>query len=387
MTASPFRTIAVIGAGLIGGSFALASGRVEGVEEVRVWDRDPQARERAAALGVGGDECTHLTDAVEGADLILIAVPVPSISQTVREVSEIATAGAIVTDVGSVKAQPVREVEQILAGDVSQMGGTGEAGGADAAAVRFVGGHPMAGSERSGVDAADATLFQGATWILTPTETSDTVAFDRLGAHLRAIGARVLAVAPELHDRLVAVASHLPQALASTLMDEAAAVSRTTGEGVLSVAAGGFRDVTRIAASDPELWTGILSENRDAVLWALDGFVSRLEALREVLREGRTDALRASLARGQAARLALPGKERAGDLVDLVVPMDDRPGVLAAVTTALGEVGVNIEDLSMRHATEVEAGALVVAVDGHAVAERAQRVLEERGFPTHLEPR
>lgn len=383
MTRSSFRAVTVVGAGLIGGSFALASARVDGVEEVRVWDRDPDARERAAALGVGGAPHEHLADAVRGADLVLVAVPVASISQVVSEVLAAAPAAAVVTDTGSVKAQPVREVEALLRSRDSQLGGDGSPAGA----VRFVGGHPMAGSERSGVDAADATLFQGATWVLTPTEGSDPVAFDRLGAHLRAIGARVLAVAPELHDRLVAVASHLPQALASTLMDEAAAVSRTTGEGVLSVAAGGFRDVTRIAASDPDLWTGILSENREAVLWALDGFVARLEALREVIRDGRSDALRASLARGQAARLALPGKERAGDLVDLVIPMDDRPGVLAAVTTALGEVGVNIEDLSMRHATDVEAGALVVAVDGHALAERAQRVLEDRGFPTHLEPR
>lgn len=392
---SPFRRVAVVGAGLVGGSFALASARLEGVEEVRIWDRDPDTRRLAAARGIGGPERATLSDAVDGADLVLVAVPVPSISQVVREVAHALSGAAIVTDVGSVKAEPVAEVEAVLGGPSitgarPQVRDDGVDGGSrvpEASLVRFVGGHPMAGSERSGVEAADATLFQGATWVLTPTAASDTRAFEQLSAHLRALGARVLAVDPALHDRLVAVASHLPQALASTLMDEASAVSRTTGEGVLSVAAGGFRDVTRIAASDPDLWVGILSENREAVLWALDNFAERLGRLRDVLHAGDEGSLREFLARSQQARWALPGKERAGELVDLVVAMDDRPGVLAAVTTALGEAGVNIEDLSMRHATEVEAGALLVAVDGHAVAERAKAILERRGFPAHLEPR
>jgi prephenate dehydrogenase len=383
MARSPFRTVVVVGAGLVGGSFALASARASGVEEVRVWDRDPATRRRAAEQGVGGPEQPDLATALQGADLVLVAVPVPSISQVVAEVGEHVRGGAVVTDVGSVKAQPVLEVERLLERDPRPVGDV-ETGDRP---IRFVGGHPMAGSERSGIEAADGSLFQGATWVLTPTESSDGVAFEQLSAHLRAIGARVLAVEPGLHDRLVAVASHLPQALASTLMDEAAAVSRTTGQAVLSVAAGGFRDVTRIAASDPDLWVGILTENRDAVLWALDGFRDRLSRLRAVLEAGDGEALRAFLARSQEARWALPAKERAGELVDLVVALDDRPGVLAAVTTALGEAGVNIEDLSMRHATEVEAGALLVAVDGHEVAERAQRLLADRGFPAHLEPR
>ena len=371
--ASPFERVAVIGAGLIGGSFALVSAATPGVRTVALWDRDPETRRRARALGVGDHVPEDIGEAVADADLVVLAVPVPAIVGAARDVVAHRDELPVLTDVGSVKARPVREVEALL--------------GADGGDVPFVGGHPMAGSEQQGIGAADGTLFQGATWLLTPTDRSRPDAFDRLGVHLRAIGARVLAVEPALHDRLVAVASHLPQALASSLMAQAAGVARTSGQAVLSVAAGGFRDVTRIAASDPDLWVGILSENRDAVLAALDGFGERLAELRSAL-EQRDDArLRTVLASAQSARLALPGKETVGDLVDLVVPVDDRPGILAGVTTALGEAGVNIEDLAMRHATEGSRGALLVAVAGHDAAVAAQQILAGRGFPSHLEPR
>ena len=372
--ASPFERVAVIGAGLIGGSFALVSAATPGVRTVTLWDRDPETRRRARALGVGDHVPEDIGEAVADADLVVLAVPVPAIVGAARDVVAHREDLPVLTDVGSVKARPVREVESLLGAD---RGGD----------VPFVGGHPMAGSEQQGIGAADGTLFQGATWLLTPTDRSRPDAFDRLGVHLRAIGARVLAVEPALHDRLVAVASHLPQALASSLMAQAAGVARTSGQAVLSVAAGGFRDVTRIAASDPDLWVGILSENRDAVLAALDGFGERLAELRSAL-EQRDDArLRTVLASAQSARLALPGKETVGDLVDLVVPVDDRPGILAGVTTALGEAGVNIEDLAMRHATEGSRGALLVAVAGHDAAVAAQQILAGRGFPSHLEPR
>lgn len=374
-TASPFRRVAVIGAGLIGGSFALVSRDTVGVEHVSLWDRDPATRRRARGLGVGDAVPDDLGEAVAGADLVVLAVPVSAIAAVAGEVvAHVDGELPVLTDVGSVKARPVREVEALLGGHTG-----GE--------VPFVGGHPMAGSERSGIEAADGTLFQGATWLLTPTDRSRPDAFDRLGVHLRAIGARVLAIEPALHDRLVAVASHLPQALASALMAQAAGVARTSGQAVLSVAAGGFRDVTRIAASDPDLWVGILSENRDAVLAALEGFGRQLDEFRAALEDADDDRLRSLLATAQDARLTLPGKETVGDLVDLVVPVDDRPGILAGVTTALGEAGVNIEDLAMRHATEGSRGALLVAVAGHDAAVAAQRLLAQRGFPSHLEPR
>lgn len=389
---SPFRRVTVVGCGLVGGSLALAAAAVPGVEEVVVSDTDADTLLRAAARGVGDRHESDVAVAVRGADLVVLCTPVPVTGNLFQLIRGEIGPRTVVTDVGSVKSQVVLEVE----GQPLDMGGTvvsdlddvDPAGaGLDDAATRFIGGHPMAGSERSGVAAADGTLFQGATWVLTPTPASDVRAFEELSAFLRALGARVLAVDPILHDRLVAIASHLPQVLASTLMDEAADAAERTGEAVLTVAAGGFRDATRVAGSDPDLWVGILAQNRDAVLDALDGFLSRLHTVRDQVEAGDWDAVRSFLDRAREARERLPSKERAGRLVDLVIPVTDRPGVLAEVTTALGEAGVNIEDLAMRHASTTARGALLVAVDGEATADRALALLGQRGIPAHLEPR
>lgn len=364
----PVERVAVVGCGLVGASFALACG-AHGLR-VAAWDVRPDVRTEALRRGVAGRVPETLPEAVAGADLVLVAVPVAAVAESVAAVDAALAAPAVVTDAGSVKASVVRAVERL-----------------DLGPARFVGGHPMAGSERSGVAAADATLFQGATWVLTPTARTDARAFDRAGTLLRRLDTRVLAMEPFVHDRLVAVASHLPQALATTLMSSAADVADAAGEGVLALAGGGFRDATRVARSDPDLWTAILLDNRDAVLAALEGFDARLRDLAAAVRAGDAAAVRGALEAGRSASERLPRKDRVGDLVDLVVPVEDRPGALVAVTTALGEAGVNIEDLNMRHASDAASGALVVGVDGHAVAQHAQRLLAARGFTSHLEPR
>ncbi len=365
--------LAVVGCGLIGASFAVASRAVPGVREVVVTDADELVRERARAIGVADRVVASVGEAVADADLVLLAVPVAVLPVVAAEAAAAMRPGALLTDTGSTKSQLVRKVEGLR--DIRESG------------VRFIGGHPMAGSERSGVEAADGTIFQGATWLLTPTPRADMGAFNALAGHLRAIGARVLAVDPVLHDRLVAVASHLPQLLASTLMLQAVGVAEHTGDGILSVAGGGFRDVTRVAASDPDLWIGILEQNRGAVLDAVDTFLTELTSLRHQVAAEDWDGVRTVLARARAGRQQLPSKEVSGVLVDLVVAVEDRPGVLAQVTTTLGEAGVNIEDLSMRHASAGGRGALVVAVDGHDTAHRARRLLAERGLNSHVEPR
>lgn len=376
-TTSPFARIAVIGCGLVGGSFVRASAATEGVDSVVVYDADPTLAARAADLPariVGS-----VREAVEGADLVLLAVPPEVVGDVAAEAARWLGGEAVLTDVGSLKSRLVGEVERRVA----------SASGPEPA-TRYVGGHPMAGSEDSGVEASDATLFQGATWVLTPTTTTDTAAFDRLARHLRSIGARVLAVDPTTHDELVAVTSHLPQVLATTLISIVGDLADDLGDGVLAISGGGLRDATRVAGSDPALWTTLLTANGDAVARAIEVLVARLQQVRTWVVEGAEDELAGWLARGRDDRRRLPVKSRAGQtlsLVDLVVAVADHPGVLADVTTALGEVGVNIEDLSMRHASEGDRGALVVSVADEDAAHRAAEVLAARGFPTHVERR
>lgn len=364
---APFRRIGIVGCGLIGGSLALAVRQAPGVEEVVVTDRDPGVLEQARDLGGGIAVVDSLPETVAGADLVVLAVPVEDISSVARDIAEYLEAGAVLTDVGSVKAKAVAEIESFLPFSAS-----------------FIGGHPMAGSEESGLEAADSRLFQGVTYLLTPTEGARPEAFDRLAGLLRSLGARVLAIDPEVHDRVVAVVSHLPQVLASVLMVQAGREAESRA-GVLAVAAGGFRDVTRVASSDPGLWLGILRENRRAVLAALERFTELVGEFGQAMRGGEWGRVHELLTVARQGRAALPGKPGEGLLVDVVVPVPDRPGALAQVTTALGEAGINIEDLSLRHASEGARGALVIAVAGQEAAARAREVLAAGGYTAHLE--
>jgi prephenate dehydrogenase len=362
--------LTVVGAGLVGGSVAAAA-RTAGAEVV-LTDRDAEVRARAAAAGLADRVVDGLADAVADAQLVVVAVPATVAADVVVEVARHARADAVLTDVASLKGELVPAVERRLAGL-----GLGP--------QRFVGGHPMAGSERSGPEAADAHLFQGATWVLTPTPTTDAGALTRVSAVLRDLGARVLALEPDLHDQLVAVTSHLPQVAASALADVAAETTARLGEAVLAVAGGGFRDTTRIAASDPELWVGILGGNRDAVVDAIDALRSRLLVVRDALTTGDDGPVRDLLGRASTARRGLVRHDVATETVDLVVALDDRPGSLAAATKALGEAGINVTDLSMRHASAGDRGALLVRI-AVTVEARARTALAAVGLDSHVEP-
>jgi prephenate dehydrogenase len=362
--------LTVVGAGLVGGSVAAAA-RAAGAEVV-LTDRDPEVRGRAAAVGLADRVVDGLAEAVAGAQLVVVAVPATVAADVVVEVARHARADAVLTDVASLKGELVPTVERRLA----ELG---------LGPHRFVGGHPMAGSERSGPEAADAHLFQGATWVLTPTPTTDGGALTRVSAVLRDLGARVLALDPDLHDQLVAVTSHLPQVAASALADVAAETTARLGEAVLAVAGGGFRDTTRIAASDPELWVGILGGNRDAVVDAVDALRARLLVVRDALTAGDDGPVRDLLGRASTARRGLIRHDVDTETVDLVVALDDQPGSLATATKALGEAGINVTDLAMRHASAGDRGALLVRV-AVASEERARTALAAVGLDSHVEP-
>jgi prephenate dehydrogenase len=336
----------IIGTGLVGGSVGLALRR-NGVV-VRGYDRDAERMARALEMGALDESVASPAAAVAGADLVVIAVPVGTVADAVVEALD--AGAAIVTDVGSVKTPVVEAVEAAR----------------PTLAARYVGGHPMAGSEQDGLDGADADLFQGATWVLTPTQRTDPDAFATVRQTIGAIGAEVFAVTPEEHDALVAMVSHVPQLAATTLMDVAA----TTGEEhaiLLRLAAGGFRDMTRIAAGHPGIWPDICIANRDAIVAGLDDYLRALEVVRGFVAAGDADGLLSVLERARSARRNLPRRATVeGPLVELRVPVPDRPGVLAEITMLAGRLGVNIADLEIAHSMEGEAGVIlmVVAEDG-----------------------
>lgn len=343
------RRAQLIGTGLIGGSVGLALRR-QGWFVTGRDDRDEVAAEalRRGVLDAVGEDAD--------AELVVIAVPVGSVVPVV-EAARVAHPEAVLTDVGSVKAPIVTAVDD----------------------PRFVGGHPMAGSEQAGVEGAVASMFDGAVWVLTPTESTSSEAFALVHAVAASTGAEVLALDAAEHDRIVAMVSHVPHLTAATLMRLAAERSEEQAA-LLRLAAGGFRDMTRIAAGHPGIWPDICAENRTAIVGVLDELIAELAEIRAAVDRGDRRELVRRLEAARDARLNLPTTaSRPDELVELRVIVEDRPGQLAVVTTLAGELGVNIYDIEMAHSAEGPRGVMILLVDTSATDLLATS-LEARGF-------
>jgi len=343
----PPRRAAVVGTGLIGGSVGMAL-RAAGWH-VTGTDADAAVAARALELGaideIGDDP---------GAELTVVAVPVGAVPAAARAAL---AHGGVVTDVGSVKTPVVAAVDH----------------------PRFVGGHPMAGSEALGVDGAQAELFQGATWVLTPTSTTDPGAQALVHTVVRSLGADVVTLAPTDHDRLVATVSHVPHLAAATLMG-LAATQAEEHNALLQLAAGGFRDMTRIAAGDPGIWMDICVDNRVAILGVLDGLVAALADVRNAVDRGDTAELRSRLADAQVARRNLPvGAPPPEELAEVRVAIPDEPGQLAGVTTLATERSVNVYNIDVAHAAGDQRGLLTLVVAAERAADLAE-ALQARGW-------
>jgi prephenate dehydrogenase len=352
--------VAVVGTGLIGTSIAMAA--VRAGEAVRGFDTDHVALAGAAERS-GLAPSASVEECVAGATLVFVCTPIPALADLVTQILRLAP-DAIVTDVGSVKTRVMAGVEA----------------GADPGHLdRYVGGHPMGGSERSGPEHASASVLDGVVWVLSPAPVVPEATVARLAAWVDKVGARPVPMDPERHDRLVAMVSHLPQVASTALMGLAA--SEEAGEPeILLLAAGGFRDLTRLAASSPRLWSDILLANGDAIVRAIDLYIARLVRLRELILDADADEVERAFDEAKQARLSLAAKPqvKAGVAV-LQVPVPDRPGVLAEVTATMSDAGVNIEDLQIVHSPEGGRGTVHLTVAAEAAGD-AERALRERWF-------
>src|ERR671936_1501561 len=259
----PVRSLAVIGTGLIGASVGLAA-RTAGVGDVRGWDVDDEALGTAAERGAV-EPAASMQQAVAGAELALVAAPVASLPAQVAEVLDASGAETTVTDVGSTKGAVTGAIKD----------------------ARFIGGHPVCGSEARGAAHANGELFRGATWFLTPVAATEPERYRVLHGFVASLGAVPVAVDPEAHDRLVALTSHLPHALANLLVNQAGA-SRIEGHEPLDAAGGSLRDMTRVAGANPRIWVDIFLDNAEALSSALAEHRRRVEQLEAAL--GAADA-------------------------------------------------------------------------------------------------
>ena len=280
-----FDTMALIGVGLIGSSIARAA-RAEGiVRSITASARSPKTRERVAELGLADKVVATNAEAAAGADLVIVCVPVGICGAVASEIAPQLKAGAIVSDVGSVKASVLRDMGKHLPKN-----------------VHFVPAHPVAGTEHSGPDAGFAELFENRWCILTPPDGADVVAVEKLATFWRRIGAKVEIMTAEHHDLVLAITSHVPHLIAYNIVGTAADMEQVTQSEVVKFSAGGFRDFTRIASSDPVMWRDVFLNNKDAVLEMLGRFTEDLVALQRMIRWDDGDALEKLFTRTRAIR-------------------------------------------------------------------------------------
>jgi prephenate dehydrogenase len=350
--------MAVIGVGLIGGSVALAA-RERLAASIAGYDPSPAAVQAALDRGVIDRAANSVADAVKGAQAVFVAAPVGSLPELVGEVLTAASEDCVVSDVGSTKRAIVAAHHD----------------------PRFVGGHPLAGAETAGVENARADLFDGATWYLTPGESTSGVLYERLHRLLYGLGAQPTAIDPETHDRMLAAVSHLPHVLANVLVAQAAA-TLAAGSERLPATGPSFRDAVRVAGAPSAIWADIYVSNRDALLDEIDGVVARLTAIHAALQTGDADAVTAwNDAAAEDRRRLLEGQLAGGELFELRASVPNRPGVVAQLALELGRAGVNIADMALYPASDNREGVIALWIAGSDAADRAQELVVGLGFP------
>lgn len=324
-------SVNILGLGLIGGSLALACKRLG----MTVSGSDASAERVSTALERGIIDRAGL---VRESTVTFVATPVGQLVDSCR--LALGSTDGLVTDVGSVKTGVVSAIDD----------------------PRFVGGHPMAGSELDGLDGADATMFDGCVWVLTPGPSGSDRAFSDIASLVSRLGAEVVALEAAHHDELVALVSHVPHLIAASLMG----VAHERSEehlALLRLAAGGFRDMTRIASGRPSIWLDICAENRVAISSALDTMIRRLQQMRETVDRGDRGDLLSRLEEARLARMNLPTRAGpVGELVECRIPIPDRPGSAAEVFALSGDLGVNIADFEVVHSVEGDRGIMVLVV-------------------------
>jgi cyclohexadieny/prephenate dehydrogenase len=280
-----FDKIAIVGLGLIGSSIARALKQQGLAAAVAGYDLSPEVRTRARVLGFCDEVADEGAAAVENAEMVVLAVPVGATGEAIAAIAASLRDGAIVTEVGSVKGAVIKAALAALPEGVA-----------------FVPGHPIAGTEHSGPDAGFAELFDGRWCILTPCERSTEIAVQKVTALWRALGSEIEIMTPEHHDLVLAITSHVPHLIAYNIVGTAADLEKVTESEVIKFSAGGFRDFTRIAASDPVMWRDVFLNNKDAVLEMLSRFSEDLSALQRMIRWGDGEALLDLFARTRAIR-------------------------------------------------------------------------------------
>ncbi|SDR83496.1 prephenate dehydrogenase [Paenibacillaceae bacterium GAS479] len=352
--------IAIIGAGLIGGSLALCFKDQPGLR-VTGYSYRQESADKYVRLGVVDEATTSLEEAVHDADYIFLCVPVGMLTDYAQRISLMPLkSGCILTDVGSTKAGVAAAVSTINWGDAV-----------------FIGGHPMAGSERAGVEAASAILFENAYYVLTPDDNTPLEAVERLSYLLRLTRAKIVHMNPKEHDEIVGAISHLPHLIAAALVNQVSRYNEGNG-GYAMLAAGGFRDITRIASSDPIVWRDILLENRVIVLRLLEEWGGELNRLADILRSEDGEAISEAFRSAGEFRSSLPERRKGvlQSIYECYMDVPDHPGIIGKIATELGNRNISLSNLQIIETRMDVPGVLRLSFRTQGDLDQAVEVLE-----------
>ncbi len=357
--------ITVIGLGLIGGSLALSLKNLNQSFAITGFDASLDSMNIARYRKIIDRVAQDIQSAVEDADLVVIATPVREIVKVAQQIKGSLKKGAIVTDVGSAKQKIVQSMNSLLPDHVV-----------------FVGGHPMAGSENEGILSATPDLFRNAFYVLTPTGKTITKPLMALHSLFTRMGSKVITISPEEHDRIVALISHMPHVLSSNLVDYIDDQQKSL-KNLFKLCAGGFRDMTRIAASNPSMWEDITMENREQIIQVIDGYIAYLQKFKQSLKANDSAFVKNHYIKAKKARMNLPKyvEKDISKLYELRIGIPDKPGVLADITLALSAKAINIEDISIFHSTEYSGGGILkILVQGENAGNIAKEAVAEKGY-------
>lgn len=358
--------VSIVGVGLIGGSLGLVF-RQHGIRVVG-FDKDAESLKRAAALGVIDEGIPQLEKAVSDSDVIIVCTPVRTIRAILEQLSAISLKpGAIVTDTGSTKKELADFAERLRWQNGS-----------------YIGAHPMAGSHRSGVEAATSDLFENAYYVLTPSKETPLSTVEKLTKLLKFTRAKIVQMTADEHDRIMAAISHWPHVLAAMLVNQVGEYNKRNGW-YHTLAAGGFRDFTRIASSDPKMWRDITLTNRAPILTMLEHWQHELSQFRHMLLNEQEEDLEAFFLGAKRFRDQLPKRARGSlpRVYECYVDVPDHPGSIGKVATLLGNKGISLANIGILENREEVAGVLRLAFYKEADYDRAVSVLKEHGYPVY----
>lgn len=357
-----FDRIAIIGMGLIGGSLAIAIKKKGFNGKIIGSDRLASSLEKAKAMGTIDIAAKNIKEAVTDAKLVVIAVPIEYYSQIFEEIAPYLSRETIVTDMGSVKSHVNDIALEYLPNKAN-----------------FVGGHPMAGSEKTGIKAATPFLYENVYYFLTPTEITSLEAVSKVRSLIEFIGAYPVMVSPEEHDSIAARISHLPHLMAVMLVNM---LDKGKRADYLPFAGGGFRDTTRIASGNPDMYKNILRFNKDELIQCIEDFEKMLMDFKSILIKEEMNQIFQTLEKAKMIRDSIPrhSKDYMPPLYEIFVSEEDRPGILAKLTKLMGENNINISEIEIHNGREGKKGAIRIGIKSYKEGEKALSILKKENF-------